>query len=515
MKVLEPKRHICVSVCEKSARALSQSIERAARLGDMVELRLDCLAGAELDEALANLETLLDSQTTAFILTLRPLEQGGRREIDSLNRIVFWLNNLGNSWAGAQFADIEFDVVRVLMEKQGLDWNRVICSHHDFSGAQFNLEQLYREMKETPARILKIAVRAHDVTDCIPVFQLLERAREEGRALIALAMGEAGIMTRILGPSRGSFLTYGSLEASHATAPGQSTAEELRALYRVHKITEATTVMGLISGAVAHSISRHIHNAAFEESGEDAVYIPFKVRDVAGFLRRMAHPRSRELEWKLRGLSVTAPHKTAVVEHLDWIEPAAKEMEAVNTIVIEGEELRGYNTDAAAFLSPLVKRVGELSGKEIAIIGAGGAARSALWSLSQAGARVTLFARDIKKAEPLAEKFNVSVLKLEGALFADFDIVVNATPLGTRGASEAETSATTQQLRGVSLAYDLVYNPQRTRFLLEAQKAGCRILSGLEMLIAQAAEQFRLWTGREAPVAVMMDAASRALETKV
>lgn len=514
MREIQTGPRISVSICVERAGDLPEALERTAEFGDIIELRLDCLAGAELDKALGSLNHLLHSQKKAFIITLRPAEQGGRREIDSLNRTLFWLNYLGQERAEDALADVEFDVVRVLMEKEGLDWNQVICSQHDFSGAQFNLEHLYQEMKETPARILKIAVRVLDATECIPVFRLLEQARSDGRDLIAVAMGEAGMVTRILGPSRGSFLTYGALDASRLTAPGQLTAEDLLTLYRVPRITEETAIMGLMGAPVAHSISPQIQNAAFEESGTDGVYIPFEVRDVEGFIRRMVRPRSREIEWKLRGLSVTAPHKTAVLEHLDWIDSSAREIGAVNTIVIEGEELRGYNWDAAGFLSPLEKRVGELTGKEIAVIGAGGAARSVLWALARAGARVTLFARSIKKAEQLGETFGARLKNLEGALFGDFEIVVNATPLGTRGAMEAETPAVAGQLRGVSLAYDLVYNPQQTRFLLEAQAAGCATLTGLEMLIAQAAEQFQLWTGAEAPVDVMREAARRALESK-
>lgn len=512
MEEIQRKPLICVPVCEQRSSDLSSAIERAAELADIIELRLDCLAGAELDDALGSLESLTTYRSRPFIITLRPAEQGGLREIDSLNRIAFWLDRLSRDEERAELYDIEFDVARVLMEKEGLDWDRIICSHHDFTGEQSNLEQLYQAMKETPARIIKIGVRANDATGCLPVFKLMERARSEGRQLIAVAMNDAGIVTRILGPSRGSFLTYGALDKAHATAPGQVTAEELRELYRVHRITQETTLLGIMGLPVSHSVSPAMHNAAFVKIGADAVYIPFEVHDAESFLRRMVNPRSREIDWNLRGLSVTAPHKMAVLKHLDWIEPAAREIGAVNTIIVEGEELRGYNTDALGFLSPLEKSCGELSGKEVAVIGAGGAARSALWSLKRAGAKTILFARDMEKGARLAEEFGTRSLKLEDAGFHDFEIVVNATPLGTRGSGEQETPATASQLRGARLAYDLVYNPQRTRFLLEAEKAGCETLTGLEMLIAQAAEQFHLWMGMEAPVDVMRAAAQRALE---
>ena len=223
------------------------------------------------------------------------------------------------------FIDLELDLVLSFAAERSLgeswiDWSRVICSHHDFGGVPSDLDQIYERMAATPARILKIAVQADDATDCLPIFRLLERAQREGREMIAIAMGQAGVMTRILGPSRGSFLTYGSLDDESATAPGQLTARELREVYRIDQIDQQTEVIGIIGKPVGHSLSPHIHNAAFETAGVNAVYIPFEVGDAVQFMRRMAHPRSRELEWNLRGLSVTAPHKSAVMNSLDWID---------------------------------------------------------------------------------------------------------------------------------------------------------------------------------------------------
>jgi 3-dehydroquinate dehydratase / shikimate dehydrogenase len=511
MREEKQRARICVPVCAESARALPEAIARAAGLADVVELRLDCLSAKEFDRLLDGFGALLETHTSPFILTLRPAEQGGRREIDSLNRLVFWLDYLSRGGPGTELADIELELVRLLMEKEGVEWNRIICSRHDFTGAPANLENLYQEMAVTPARLLKIAVSASDSVDCLPVFKILERARSEGRSLIALAMGRAGVMTRILGPSRGAYLTYGALDCESATAPGQVTAAELRGLYRVDRITEETAVLGLVGSPVSHSISPQIHNRAFAETETDAVYIPFEVRDVEAFFRRMVSPRTREMSWNLRGLSVTAPHKRAVMEYLDRLDDAAAEIGAVNTIIVEGTELHGYNTDAAGFLAPLKKRVGELKGKEAAVIGAGGAARAALWSLKREGAQVTLFARNMEKAAPLAEAFGARLMHLDGSPFSQFDVVINATPLGMRGAREGETPALASQLSGVRLAYDLVYNPRVTRFLREAEAAGCETLYGLEMMVAQAAAQFRLWTGKEAPVQLMSETARGAL----
>jgi 3-dehydroquinate dehydratase/shikimate dehydrogenase len=369
-------------------------------------------------------------------------------------------------------------------------------------------------MAATPARILKLAVNAKYITDCIPVFHLLERARLQGRELIAIAMGPYGITTRILGPSRGSYLTYATLDDAQATAPGQLSVRDLRELYRIDRINPQTKIMGLIGSPVSHSVSPQIHNAALSARGINAVYLPLEVRDAKDFLRRMVHPRSRELDWRLRGLSVTAPHKSAVIELLDEVDQSAREIGAVNTIVVEEDKLVGYNTDAAAFLEPLRERNVSLGGARCALIGAGGAARSCLWAMRREGADVTLFARDVAKARPLAENFGASCAPLEGASFSGFDVVVNATPLGTRGPGEDETPALACQLEGVRLAYDLVYNPARTRFMREATEAGCESIGGLSMLVAQAAAQFSLWNGEDAPLDSMREAAERALRAR-
>jgi 3-dehydroquinate dehydratase / shikimate dehydrogenase len=354
-------------------------------------------------------------------------------------------------------------------------------------------------------------VHAEDAIDCLPVFRILERAQIDGRELIAIAMGPAGVMTRILGPSRGSYLTFASLDPDAATASGQITARELREVYRIDQIDRQTQIMGIIGSPVSHSLSPRIHNAAFAESDMNAVFIPFEVRDVDAFMRRMVRESSREIDWNVRGFSITAPHKGAVMKHLDWIEPAAKEIGAINTIVVRDDKLYGYNTDAAAFLKPLSGRVDSLQKLNCGVVGAGGAARAVAWKLKDAGASVSLFARNASKARLIGEDFQIDSYELAKANFEGFDVVVNATPLGTRGAHESETPVLAEQLRGVRFAYDLVYNPLETRFIREAKSAGCETIGGLEMLVAQAGEQFKLWTGTTPNVKTMRAAAERGL----
>jgi 3-dehydroquinate dehydratase/shikimate dehydrogenase len=500
---------ICVPVCKRALAELEQTSVQAARAGDIVEIRLDCL-----DQPAANLvqiASLARKLERPVIITFRAAEQGGHGAASFAARQQFW--NTAIELFSEERLDIEFDLAQPFLDSASMscDWNRVIWSHHDFAGVPSDLAQIYERMASSPSGILKLAFKANDITDCLPVFQLLARARGEGREIIAIAMGPAGIATRILGPSRGSYLTYGALHNESTTAPGQVTARELRELYRVDSINARTQVTGLVGLPVGHSISPRIHNAAFAATGVDAVYIPFEVRQVQTFFRRMAHPRTRELDWNLRGLSVTAPHKTAVIACLDWIDPAAKEIGAVNTIVIEEDELRGYNTDARAALRPVSEKLGPLRDARCAIIGAGGAASAVLWSLRNEGANATVFARDREQGSAIAEKFGAGFERLEAASFREFDFVINATPLGTRGSLESMTPASSVQLRGARLAYDLVYNPSETLFLQQARAAGCDTIGGLKMLVLQAAEQFKLWTGAAAPVAVMRAAAERAL----
>ncbi|HKY44856.1 MAG TPA: shikimate dehydrogenase [Pyrinomonadaceae bacterium] len=485
MQTSASRTRVCVPVCEKSLSAFNSACERATEWADLIELRLDCLEPQDLSAAVSE----LSSVSRPVILTFRPSEQGGYRDLTREERLAFWQTKAARG--DAVWWDVEGDLAHELSP----DWSRIIVSHHDFLGVPSDLETIYERLAQTPARIIKIAVQANEIVDCIPVFELIDRAHGEGRCVIAIAMGNAGIATRILGPSRGAFLTYGSLDEDSATAGGQVNARKLRSLYNIDAINDETMICGLVGQPAMHSVSPHIHNAAFAHEGINGVYLPFEVSDVRSFVKRMVHPRHRELNWNLRGLSITAPHKQTVMECLDWIEPEAKEIGAVNTVVIENDRLLGYNTDAAGFIYPLIKRIGSLEGKQVAIIGAGGAARAAIWALEREGANVKLFVRDVSK-------LNVPCEPLASTSFSGYDLVVNATPAAP---------ATQEQLRGAGWVYDLVYNPIETKLLYDAREAGCETLGGLEMLVAQARIQFELWTGKTPAEAIMHESALTGL----
>jgi 3-dehydroquinate dehydratase/shikimate dehydrogenase len=496
---------LCIPICTSSTDEMRQKIGSLDGNADMIELRLDCLDDV-LDDALDPLAKF--NLKPNIILTLRPSGQGGHKNLDLEQRKRFWSSIHSNC-----SADLEEDVV----ESIGDSIYPKICSFHDFSDTVPDISAIYRRISKTPADVVKIAVKTADILDTIKIWNVLLQARSDRRPIIPIAMGEVGKWTRILSLAHGAYLTYASLDADGGTAPGQITAHDMMEVFRVKELGEKTEVYGIIAGDTSYSMSPYIHNAAFKSARLNSVFVPLQVSDLDGFVTRMVRQATREIELNFRGFSVTNPHKQTIMHHLDDVDDAAAKIGAVNTVKIEDGKLRGYNTDAAGFLKPLLEKFPHLKNARAAVIGAGGAARACIYSLKNAGAEVTVFARDLNKARDLANDFEINIEKLEiaskpAADFSDFDIVVNATPTGTRGDTINETVATAEQLNGVKLVYDLIYNPTETRLIHEARRAGAETLGGFDMLLAQAERQFQIWTGGEAPIKEMRAAAQRKID---
>ena len=495
-------------------------IARASDVADVVELRLDSLARAEFDslDDAKRLLMLLRACPRPVIVTLRARDEGGSTEHPPAARAAFWRRLFADTELANHllFADIELALLETeLRNDERIDKSKVICSFHDWtSGSAVDLSAVYERARATGARVIKIATTAADAFDCIQHFRLLRRASADDQLIVPIAMGDHGTMMRILALSNGAPFAYAALDADSANAPGQFAADELRSFYRAPFINPRTILTGLIGSPVAHSLSPLLHNSVFAHGGADAVYLPLDVREPGSFLRRCVRSKTREVDFAWCGFSVTAPHKENVIEHLDSIDEAARDIGAVNTIVVEPDgTLRGYNTDAAAVLAEVADTL-DLRGAKVAVIGAGGAARATLFALRAHESRAIVFARDTSRAAPVAARFGVVCQPLDGANFAGFDLVINTTPIGTHRADDShvdETPAFAHDLRGAGAAYDLIYNPTRTRFLREAEAAGCRTFGGLEMLIRQAALQSQLWTGDPAPIDIMRQAARERL----
>lgn len=478
-------RAICVSISGTTVGELRTKIDLAEKYADVIEIRYDALDPAELYGAL-NL-----SSSKPLLLTYRPASQGGKREISHQERLAFRDEIAKNNFPAHSYLDTEHDLPEAAKPEHLID----IRSFHDFETPGRDLRSVYDAMVTSTETIGKIAVTVDDAVDAADLWKLMNEVTAQGRKIIAIAMGEAGKWTRILGPAYGSILSYASLDATSATAAGQLTADDLANVYRVNELNRSAHVYALLAGETSYSVSPYMHNAVFSAEKRNAVFLPIKTNDIARFFEVMV--ANEEIDINFRGFAVTNPYKQTVMKFVDNIDKAAEEIGAVNTIKIVDRKLFATNTDAKGFIDPLVERLGDLTNGRVAVVGAGGAARACVWALKQQNADVTIFARNISKARNFTDEFGVNISEFNNdknsSNFHGFDIVVNTTPLGTRGANEKLTIASADGLRDVKLAYDLTYNPAGTLFLAEAEKAGAATLGGLEMLVAQGIEQHRFW----------------------
>lgn len=495
---------ICISICAETATELFEKIRLAEQRADVIEIRFDCLEPMQIGIVLDG----LPQTAKQFLLTFRPASQGGRREIDPVERTAFW------NTAVERFKEqnIIFDQEFSWRWPENRPDEMTVVSLHDFGTPRSDLEIFYAELSKLDCLALKLAQTADDAIDAIPLWKLLERAVAESRNLIPIAMGEAGKWTRILGLAHGAYMTYAALDEGSVTAPGQITAKDMIEVFGVKDLNRNTEVYGIIAGDTSYSMSPFIHNPAFRAAGMNRVFVPLQVKDVAEFIRRMVRLETREFDLNFRGFSVTNPHKQAIIAYLDEIDDMATAIGAVNTVRIDGQKLVGFNTDAPGFILPLTQKFGDIKGARVALFGAGGAARACIYAMKEAGAEVTVFARDETRAKKLAEAFGCRSSSLPATRQSlQADILVNATPVGTKGRFESEAIVKGDQMKGVKLVYDLIYNPEETLLIREGRASGCETLGGLDMLIGQAVRQFEIWTGHAPSLDVMLSAARKRL----
>ncbi len=503
---------ICVSVSALTAEEMFGKIAAAGEYADIIEIRFDSLKPEELDIVLSRVLNDLPKKPVLFLF--RPADQGGMRDVTVAERLKFWERVLAEPPVGSVI-DIEADPA-IAMAVRANAVSRIVSSH-DFHGVPADLNASFDAMATAfEADIVKIAVTAADITETIGVWKMIGRAREAGKEVIPIAMGEAGKWTRILGLAHGAYLTYASLDDGGETAPGQVTAEQLAKLYRVRDLNLETKVFGILGDPVSQSLSTFMHNPAFVSEGVNAVFIPFLIHDIDAFMGRMVRQSTREVDLNFGGFSVTMPHKQSIMKHLDEIDPTAARIGAVNTVKVRDDGmLIGFNTDAHGFITPLKKSYGDLAGARAAVFGAGGASRACIFALLAENADVELFVRNVSRAGSLSDEFGVPVYSIDKFLSRDsegFDILVDATPIGMSGLTEHQSLFTSEELKGVRFVYDLVTKPYDTPIIREAKAAGIPAIGGLEMLVAQGAKQFKIWTGKDAPVEQMKECVLRRFD---
>ncbi len=554
---------LCVPILADSVEtALDDARASKAAGADLVEFRVDTLfdpgdeTGGEL--SIKRIERICRESPLPCIVTCRPASEGGEYDGEESARIALFerLGSMGApTTAGAggapRFLDVELETyARSANVRQKIHLavanpgalrdltTSLIVSFHDFGGRPADLMRKVGAMRAEPGpgadqpgavAVHKIAFRARSLRDNLELFDLLA---ERDRPTIALAMGEAGLMSRVLAPKFGGFLTFASLRPESTTAPGQPTVDELLNLYRFRAIGASTRVYGVVGWPVAQSLSPLLHNTGFHEPGVefDGVYLPLPIPPEwehfkATMLALLDHARLG-----FCGASVTIPHKEHLLrlaQEQGWgVEPLAGRIGAANTLVVEREATAGAgsrvravrvsNTDAPAGADCLRRAMGWLKGKRVAILGAGGAAAAIATALVDEGATVVVHNRTMERAQRLADRVRVAMGEAAkdtgGKIVAApwekrcgscCEAFVNCTPLGMReGGHEGESPLPAEELDGAApgtVVMDTVYNPVRTPLLVSALERNLPTVDGVSMFAAQAAAQFRAWTGRDAP----------------
>lgn len=520
---------LCVAITVGSLeQALAEAAVAVENGADMVEFRVDTFT--ELD-AVAE---LVRKSPVACIVTCRPVWEGGSCELPDQERIPVLE---AASLAGASYIDVELVAYRRSANlRQKVHFNAgtpvdqtaprpdrkgLIVSSHDFEGRPARLNNIVAELADTGGDVSKIVWTARSVRDNLEAFEIL---RHRTKPTIALCMGEAGVLSRILAPKFGAFLTFAAPKQGGGTAPGQVSLREMIELYRFRSIGPKTAVYGVVGHPVSHSLSPHVHNAAFAREGIDAVYVPLPVAPGYESFKAFMETLGRDEHLDLRGVSVTLPHKENAYRYLKEagaeLAPIAEETGAVNTIGFDRNggtlKLRGTSTDHGAILHCVWAGLGgkDLAGVEVAVIGAGGTGRTAASALVRAGARVTVYNRTLDRAEALAGELGggVTAKPLSDLGASQCRVFVQTTSVGMAPNQDESAWGDTMPVLGAgSVAFDTVYTPMTTKFLAMASEAGAVTVRGIEMFGHQAAAQFHFWTGRNVELDLFRDKAEEEL----
>ncbi|MGH9746083.1 MAG: shikimate dehydrogenase [Candidatus Acidiferrales bacterium] len=490
---------ICAVVAAESAGAMRRQLERALAATPTVELRLDWLGGdREISRFLARLAASRSKATArvTMIATCRRREAGGRYRGTIAKQLV----HLGDAVrAGCEWYDLEIEsasrcppqLLDVLLGEA-----RQIRSAHFFRAAPRNLKRVAADLSRARPDAIKIAAQCESLAEARRVLGLARGRRD----VIAVPMGDAALPMRILALREGSALAYAPVE--NATAPGQIPLGDIKSLYRVERISRRTQIYGVIGDPIGHSLSPQLQNAGFHARRMDAVYLPFLVRDLRDFLGAIGPLR-------MKGFSVTLPHKRAILRHLDDCDALAASIGAVNTVSVRaGGKLYGYNTDYVGVLRAMERRV-PLRGSRVLIFGAGGVARATAFALSRAGASVCICARRPSQAIALARAAGAEAIARKHLRAEFFDAIVNATPVGMHPATDR--SPLEARELNCRLVFDTIYRPRVTRLMQLAARRGIETVSGVEMFVAQGTAQWEIWTGKRAPEKAMRAAVLAAL----
>jgi 3-dehydroquinate dehydratase/shikimate dehydrogenase len=484
---------LCVAIQGASPEGMIERAGAALKDAKFFEFRLDSLPKPATALPLLNQFLTRNREVTA-IATCRRKQNGGNfagalaAELDLLAKAA---------QAGCQIVDLEVESAEeakpAQLAKLRAAGAALMVSFHDFMRTR-SLEAAADRIAVFKPDYVKVVSTARSLADNLAILRLIED-RSLSAHVVAIAMGEEGIVSRVLGVRAGAAFTFASFSDGTETAPGQVAVRTLLDMYRVEHLDQATRVFGVAGNPIAHSLSPLMQNTAFRRENVNAVLLPLKVRTLADLL-------TLTQELPLAGVAVTMPLKQEVLPHLANMDPLTGRIGACNTLRtgVDGK-LYGFNTDVAGIVRPLEKRL-RLKGARIAVLGAGGAARAAVFGLVDQGAEVFVVNRTHEHAVTLARQAKAKSLKHELFAKQHFNVLINATPCGMKGAKQTLPIAESEL--NADLVFDMVYNPLETPLLALARARGIPVIGGVEMFVQQGARQFEIWTGKPAPETEML-----------
>ena len=476
---------ICLTLSENTIAACLERVKAERDYIDMCELRLDFLTKEECAKAKV-FPSLVD---LPCIVTNRRVQDGGRCALSERQRRAQLMDALDGDF---KYIDIEEDLKRgELDEKAEVRGVKIIRSMHDFEKVPDDIFSRIQQLRKR-ADVAKVAVTPRSIADVMTLFNAQKEL--EGIDKIIIGMGPYGIPTRILYKRMGSMLTFCS---DNQTAPGQLSSRVLKTLYHADQVDEKTAIYGIIGNNVTHSLSPLIHNPGFRGIKYNAIYVPFLVDSVRSFFALAENLR-------MRGFSVTVPFKLDVLSYCGNITREVKQIGACNTVVRMPGLWKGINTDYYGFLAPIENDIESGRIRTALVIGAGGASNAIVWALRNRGVKVTILNRTLSRAEKIAQVNICSFDRLDNckAYEGQVDLIVQTTTVGYDSwANPIEGFAFT----GREICYDILTKPKMTKFLSDAQAAGCSLHFGQEMLIAQGKLQFEAFTGYHYPAGVAID----------
>ena len=484
---------VCVAIIGSTAAEMLEKASAVVKETPFLEFRLDYLEKPLL--ALPKLKHFFTDNTAATgIATCRRTTNGGKFS----GKVVDEIEVLSKAAAaGFHIVDVELESAEA-MKKGELQKLRdtgvaLIVSYHDFEATK-DLEGIYKRIIPFQPDFIKIVPTAKTLTDNVTLMRFIEHMEDHSN-IIGICMGDAGIISRVLGVRAGSAFTFAAATVGEETGPGQIAARTLIETYRIDQVDAATKVYGVAGNPIRSSLSPIMMNTAFRRETVNAVYLALQANKLSDLLK-LVH------EIPIQGLSVTMPLKQEIMAHLEKTDPLSAKIGACNTVLrAQDGKLYGFNTDVAGITGPLEKRL-SLRGAKVLVLGAGGAARAAVFGLRDKGAEVFILNRTSETAQKLARQSGSKTIKKDAVAKTSFDVIINATPIGMAGI-KAPQLLEAKDLN-TKLVFDLVYNPLETPLLRMARQKGIPIVTGIEMFVQQGARQFEIFTGKPAPEEEML-----------